>query len=132
MNKPEEVEAIRKYAGSRNLKIISTGFYHGWCDQNIDVDPVNLLAYFKHATEVITDTFHGSVMSIITGAKFAVKTRESNHFKLMNLLNEYGLSNRIFTKWTDIAETMNPEINYDKVNNEVEKRRGESMTILSK
>lgn len=132
MNKPEEVEAIRKYASSRNLKIISTGFYHGWCDQNIDVDPVNLLAYFKHATEVITDTFHGSVMSIITGAKFAVKTRESNHFKLMNLLNEYGLSNRIFTKWTDIAETMNPEINYDKVNNEVEKRRGESMTILSK
>lgn len=132
MNTPEEVDAIKKYARSRNMQIISPGFYHGWCDKNIDVDPINLLAYFKHATEVITDTFHGSVMSIITGAKFAVKTRESNHFKLKNLLNEYGLSNRIFIEWEKLAETMAPEIEYDSVNREVNKRRYESQSILYK
>lgn len=130
MNDHEEVNAIRQYAHERGLKTLSPGFYHEWCDINIDVDPINLLSYFKHATEVITDTFHGSVMSIITGAKFAVKTRESNHFKLNNLLNEYNLSDRIFTDWGQLASTMNLDINYDIVNQELARRQEESLTCL--
>lgn len=130
MNDPEEVRAIKEYAKSKGLKTLSPGFYHSWCDINVDVDPVNLLGYFKNATEVVTDTFHGSVMSIITGAKFAVKTRDSNHFKLSNLLAEYGISDRIFTDWDKLPETMAPDIDYIKVNAEVEKRRADSMEIL--
>lgn len=132
MNNPEEVNAIKDYAKTRGLKILSPGFYHSWCDINVDVDPIRLLAFFKNATEVITDTFHGSVMSIITGAKFAVKTRESNHFKLSNLLAEYGLSDRIFTDWSDLPQVMAPEIDYAKVNAEVERRRDESMAHLDR
>ena len=127
MNSPEEVEAICKYAKSRGLKTLSPGFYHEWCDYNINVDPITLLAYFKNAQEVVTDTFHGSVMSLITGAKFAVKTRDSNHLKLRNLLQEYGLESRIFQKWSDIASTMLPSIDYDRVNKEISIRRDESM-----
>lgn len=127
MNSPEEVEAIRNYAKSRGLKTLSPGFYHEWCDYNINVDPITLLTYFKNAQEVVTDTFHGSVMSLITGAKFAVKTRDSNHLKLMNLLQEYGLESRIFQKWSDIASTMRPSIDYDSVNKEIELRRDSSM-----
>lgn len=130
MNTPEEVESIRAYAKARGLKTLSPGFYHDWCDLNINVDPINLLAYFKYATEVVTDTFHGSVMSIITGAKLAVKTRESNHFKLKNLLAEYVLTDRIFTDWSQLALTMKPNIDYTKVNVEVEKRRMLSMSHL--
>ncbi len=130
MNSREEIEAIRDYARSRGLKTLSPGFYHDWCDYNIDVDPVNLLGYFKHATEVVTDTFHGSVMSLITGAKFAVKTRNSNHFKLRNLLKEYGLVQRIFQDWNSLSDTMTPEIDYVSVNKEIERRRSESMSHL--
>ena len=36
-----------------------------------------MLAYFKHAEEVITDTFHGSIFSIITQRKFATIIRKS-------------------------------------------------------
>ena len=90
------------------------------------------MAYFKYATEVITDTFHGSVMSLITNAKFAVKTRESNHLKLSNLLKEYGIENRIFTNWENIERTMLPDIDYGKVNMEISRRRAESMKHLDK
>lgn len=130
MNDPEEVNAIKAYAKSHGLRTLSPGFYHSWCDVNVDTDPIGLLAYFRNATEVVTDTFHGSVMSIITGAKLAVKTRESNHFKLSNLLAEYGISDRIFNDWGRLADTMAPDIDYGKVNREVEKRRSESMDIL--
>lgn len=130
MNSPEEVKAIRDYAKSRGLKTLSPGFYHEWCDYNIDVDPINLLSYFKNATEIVTDTFHGSVMSLITQAKFAVKTRDSNHFKLKNLLQEYGLESRIFNTWNDIASTMSPPIDYGYVDKEIAVRRKESMNHL--
>lgn len=132
MNTIEEVEAIKAYAKSQGLKTLSSGFYHEWCDINVDVDPINLLTYFKHAAEVVTDTFHGSIMSIITGAKLAVKTRESNHLKLKNLLLEYGLTDRIFTEWSQLAETIKPEIDYNNVNVEVEKRREASLLQLDR
>ena len=122
MNSSEEINAIRNYAKKRGLKTLSPGFY--------DVDPITLLSYFKNATEVVTDTFHGSVMSLITGAKFVVKTRDSNHLKLKNLLHEYGLESRIFQKWGDMASTMTPEIDYKIVNQEIEIRRMESTKHL--
>lgn len=132
MNTDEEVTAIKNYAKSKGLKILSPGFYHDWCDINVDVDPITLLTYFKHATEVVTDTFHGSVMSIITGAKFSVKTRESNSFKLKNLLAEYGLENRIFTEWSQLENVIRPDIDYGRVNVEVAKRRNQSMAHLER
>ena len=88
MNDATEIRAIRKYAKAHNLQIISAGFYHKWCDKNINVDPIRLLSYFRDAHRVITDTFHGSVMSILTNAEFAVKLR-GNGNKLGNLLEEY-------------------------------------------
>ena len=132
MNEPEEIEAIKAYAKSKGLKILSPGFYHGWCDYNVDVDPVKLLSYFKYAAEVVTDTFHGSVMSIITGAKFVVKTRESNHLKLSNLLSEYGLEERIFTDWSQLGQVMKPLIDIHRVDAEVSRRRNASMFQLEK
>lgn len=132
MNSPTEVEAIKLYARKHGLITVSPGFYHSWCDKCINVDPVELLGWFKYAAEVITDTFHGSVMSIITGSKFIVKTRESNHFKLYNLLDEYGLSERLLTDWENLASTMTPHIDYDSVRKEIEKRRSASMLELDK
>ncbi|MBD5251049.1 MAG: polysaccharide pyruvyl transferase family protein [Barnesiella sp.] len=132
MNSPEEVKAITDYARSKGLKTLSPGFYHKWCDYNIDVDPIELLSYFKNAREVVTDTFHGSVMSLITGARFVAKTRESNHLKLVNLLDEYGVADRIITRWEDLASTMAKPMDYEKINKEIERRRSESMAHLDK
>ncbi len=130
MNSPEEVAAIKKYAARKGLKTLSPGFYHKWCDYNVDVDPINLLGYFKNAREVVTDTFHGSVMSLITGATFVAKTRESNHLKLVNLLKEYGVDDRIITRWDDLGATMERQMDYAKINQEIERRRAESMEQL--
>lgn len=130
MNEQEEVEAIKKYAKSQGLKIVSAGFYHSWCDYNVDVDPIKLLAYFKYADIVVTDTFHGSVLSLITEAQFIAKSRESNHFKLLNLLKEYGADNRLIEEWGKMDEKFQSDIDYSKVNIEIERRRDKSMEAL--
>lgn len=130
MNSVEEYTAIKSFAKSKGLKTLSPGFYHSWCDINVDVDPITLLTYFRDSVCVVTDTFHGAVMSLISGAKLVVKTRESNHFKLSNLLAEYNLNNRILTNWEDLPSVMDQDIDYSAVEKEIIERRTNSMNHL--
>lgn len=130
MNQPKEIEAIQEFAKSHQLKIVSAGFYHKWCDYNINTDPINLLHYFANAQYVITDTFHGSVMSIITNKQMAVITRNNSN-KLYNLLQEYGLTDRITDNELKFDKIFCHMVDFDKVNKEIESRRAQSMSFLS-
>lgn len=131
MNSNEEVKEIRAYAKKHNLTIISAGFYHKWCDKNINVDPISLLAYFRDATCAVTDTFHGSVLSILNNTELAVRVR-SNSNKLQNLLEEYKLSDRILRENDCLEDKFNIKINWEQVNEELEKRRALSWNYLNK
>jgi len=128
MNDKDEVEKIRKFAKAKNLKIAGVGFYHKWCDCNINVDPVELLHYFKKAKYVVTDTFHGSVLSIVTNTNFAVIPRNNTN-KLFNLLAEYNLSNRVIDG-DSVSKVLDHDINFDEVNAELVRRREESMAFV--
>lgn len=130
MNDKTEVEKIKEYARDNNLKIVSPGFYHSWTDYNINVDPVELLRYFKYAQCVVTDTFHGSVMSIITGKEMAVRLR-GNTNKLLNLLQEYNLTDRIIDKNCNLTTVFSSKIDQKKLETEVIRRRKDSMSYLS-
>ena len=132
MDTEEEVSAIRSYAEKNGLEIVSPGMYHPWVDKNINVDPVNLLAWFKFANCVVTDTFHGCVMSIICDTPMAVCTRDSNHFKLFNLLVEYGLDSRIVDKWGKLEGILDTPVDFVPVRMQVENRRSDSMNFLDK
>ena len=131
MNEPKEVESIKAFAKERNLKIVSPGFYHGWVDKNVNPAYDNTLSWFKYAEYVVTDTFHGAVMSLITNREMAVKVRDNGN-KLVNLLNEYGLTDRL------IDETWNLEIIFEKpidwgyTNKQIEERRQNSLDYLKR
>lgn len=129
MNSSDEVARIKAYAKSRGLKIVSPGFYHKWVDHNVNADPVELLAYFKGATVVITDTFHGAVMSLITGREFTVKLRD-NANKLLNLLEEYKLTARVLSDEWNLEKVFSEKIDYAAVNAEIARRRAASMDYL--
>ena len=117
----------------KGLKLVSPGFYHAWCDYNLNVDPIDLLKFFRFADGIVTDTFHGCVMSIITNSSFVVKTRASNYNKLYNLLGEYSLSNRMISDFhlAILQSIFEQKIDWLNVNQEVERRRKESMSFLN-
>ena len=131
LNNPKEYQAILDFAHKKGLIVVCPGFFHKWADKNINTDPVELLRYFKYAESVVTDTFHGAVMSIITGRNLAVKIRDNGN-KLMNLLNEYGLSERVISDdWNIESVFANPQDNIF-VASEVERRRKLSMDYLGR
>lgn len=131
LNEPKEYQAILDYAHKNGLVVVCPGFFHKWADKNINTDPIELLRYFKYAECVVTDTFHGAVMSIITGRNLAVKIRDNGN-KLMNLLNEYGLSERVISEDWDLECVFSNTQNNEFVASEVVRRRKASMDYLGR
>ncbi len=128
-NLPCEVEEIRRFARNHGLKILSVGYHHRWCDKSINVSPEQLLAYVKNAEFVITDTFHGAVLSILCNTQFSAKVRNNSN-KLQFLLQEYGLQGRLVQDFSMLESVANKPIDYCSVNQILVQRRAESRRFL--
>lgn len=83
----------------------------------------------KNATLVVTDTFHGSVMSIICNTSAVVKLR-GNQNKLRFLLSEYGLQDRTISDFSEMESVADKSVDFDKVNAAIRERRAASMKFL--
>ena len=113
-NRTEEAEAIQNFAHSRGLKTVSIGNFQSWTDLKIEASPFELLGYIKNAAYVVTDTFHGTVFSIILEKKFGTIIRESNQQKLSSLLSRFGLSGRQIGSLDKLSEILDAEIDFAK------------------
>lgn len=124
-----EASWIKQYAKSKGLKVYAIGGIQSCADKFVSCSPFEVLAYFKHAEEVITDTFHGSIFSIITQRKFAAIIRKSvgdsygNEEKLGDLLKRLSLSNRITTEISKVSNINNNSIDYDNIKDVLNKHR---------
>ncbi|KUG58194.1 hypothetical protein AVL63_06920 [Nesterenkonia jeotgali] len=117
----DENAVIKRYAKEINARVISFGGNQGSTDQFVDCDPFTLLAYFRDAAAVITDTFHGTIFSIINEVPFATIVRSTqggesgNREKLSSLLGHFGLSDRILKNTEGLRELIAEPIDFKSV-----------------
>lgn len=130
LNDVEEVAQIKAFCAKYNLKIVSPGFYHKWADTNLNVNPLELLQVIKHAEYVITDTFHGSVMSILLNTPFAVKLRDKNINKITYLLESLGVISQQIYNFSDLEKVLLKPINWQKTNKNIEILREQGIAYL--
>lgn len=128
----QEEQYIKKFAKKHNRTIISLGFYQKIADKNLIVDPFTVLAYFKKADFVITDTFHGSVFSIKTNTKFCTIIRPSNRNKLQFLLCKMKHQKQTVEKLTDIEERYLSDIDFDESNIIISEEQQKTLQYLRK
>lgn len=135
----EENKILKEYAKKRKLKILCFGGVQSCCDEFIDCNPFELLAYFRDAEAIITDTFHGTIFSIINNKQFGTIIRKSinntygNEEKLGFLLDFYGLSNQKIIDNIDlIDEILENDIDYLTVNKKLQIERENSYEFLKK
>lgn len=133
-------EKLRKITG---YKIVSINH----CDEFVkysekyadyipyDVGPSEWINLIKNAEYVCTDSFHGTVFSIIFNKQFfsfrryAKKNKFSTNSRLDTLLKTSGIDNRIFTgeeNEIDIKSIIADKINYELANKRIEDYRNES------
>ena len=131
INKKEEISAIKRFAKEHGKKLISFGVYQRWCDKNVLCDPFQLIGYFLHADYVITDTFHGTVLSIKCNRPFATIIRDSNKNKISDLLSRFNLENRA-VDIQHLGAVLDSPINYDIVNKVIRLERERTLEYLKK
>lgn len=129
MNSHEEIASIRNFAKKHGQKIVSVGMYHKWCDKNIVASPIEMIPWIKNAKYVVTDTFHGAVVSLICNTPMIVKIR-GNSNKLEFLLSEYGLTDRIIDNIDQIESVAAKDIDFDNINENILAKREASMRFL--
>jgi hypothetical protein len=129
MDSTKEIEEIREFARKNHLCIVSCGYYHPWCDENIDASPQEFLEMVKNSEYIITDTFHGTVFSLIAKKPF-VSIIRGNGFKLKTLLCESGMDDRIAGPSNSLIGVLNKKIDYNPFNSWYELSRNESLMFL--
>lgn len=132
----QEASVIRAYAKKQGWKIYAIGGVHPCADRYIDCSPFEVLAYFGNAQAVVTDTFHGSIFSVITKRKFVTIVRKSvgisygNEEKLSDLLQRLGLSDRMTADVESVGDIMEQEIDYQAVDVILETERQRTREYL--
>ena len=128
----KEIAAIRTFARKYNKKLISIGFYFSWCDDTVIPTPFEVLGYIKQADYIITDTFHGSVMSLKFNRPFVALVRDSNRQKMTSLLSQFGLTDRIVDNVDYLENKILQIIDYDKVNSLLKIERERALDYLKR
>lgn len=132
----EEAKYIKILAKEKGLKVYSIGGAQPYADKFIDCSPFEVLTYFKNAEYIITDTFHGSIFSIINQKPFVTLVRKSmgnsygNEEKLTYLLQKMCLKDRITYDVNNINKIFEKEIDYIKTNEIIKQERNKTIEYL--
>lgn len=105
----EQINAVISACHKRGYKIISVGKYFKWCDLSVAADPFEFLGYVNNAECVITDTFHGTVFSILYRKNF-VEVNPAQ--KIKNMLSDFGLNNCVISNVTEIESIIDKKTDY--------------------
>jgi len=94
------------------------------------------IAEFVHmiskASFVITDSFHGACICVIFNKPFICAAKASRGTSRFELFDKLGLSNRIMNRDKLDISIVDSKIDWDEVNNKLDKMRVESYKWLSK
>lgn len=142
-NHRKVVEKIKKETG---LKLITCPFMDEFveCDlsfgdeQRFDVGPIDFLNLIRNAEYVCTDSFHGSVFSILNHKKFITFNRfdegekQSRNSRIESLFSLLGLESRRYSiNKTDLIDMLERPIDYMAVDESLDKLRKESYAFLA-
>jgi len=94
---PAEEDFAKLIAETYELKIVSIGKYNRIADINLlDASPAEWVGAHRQASYVMTNTFHGTVFSLISQKPFTVFVPPHKMTKVKDLLGDLGLENRLF------------------------------------
>ena len=108
-------DVLIAYAKKNNFKIVAINFETEKYDYNAPYSPQEVLSLFKYASMVFTNTFHGTVFSIIFERQFMVPILSGKKDKTYMLLEQLNLKSRAIFKSNDIINEVNNVIDYTNV-----------------
>lgn len=141
-NNPEHRKLVKELSKKTGYKIVALTHLDSYlkCDNNYadyepyDVGPMEFVNLVKNAKMIFTDSFHGTVFSLIfnkefyTFKRFNKKAKLSTNTRLESLLSIFDLKGRYFSSIADFQR--NSEIDYTMVNDKIANLREKSIEYL--
>lgn len=133
-----------KLSADSGCKLVNLAHMKGFCsedekmsgDKLFDVSPELFVCLIKNAEYVCTDSFHGTVFSIIynksffTFERFKTDMEESTNGRIYSLLNMLGLRNRLVENNVVYESLQKSTIYWTAVNCKLELKKQESKSFL--
>jgi hypothetical protein len=130
---PAEEQFAKLLAETYNLKIVSIGKPNDIADINlIDASPNEWVGAHRQASYIMTNTFHGTVFSLLSQKPFTVFVPPHKVIKVKDLLGDLGLENRLFSAQikTQLEKEELFNIDYQSVSKILESKILESKKYL--
>lgn len=145
-NNPEQREFADKIRKITGYKIVSLLHMDEYIKSDInfpdyapyDIGPEEFVNLIRNAEIILTDSFHGTVFSVLNGKKFFTFRRFkegsvlSTNSRMHSLFNLLDLHERFITADEDVEKVLNLEIDYEKVWDRIDKNRKKSYEYLVK
>ena len=137
----EQIKVLRRESGLKVVNLPHIDNYHAM-DDNLgdinlfDVDPFDFIRLIRDAEYVVTDSFHGSVFSILMHTKFLTFYRKpasekgNTNSRIDSLFNIFGLTDRLYKD--SIFSSIKRDIDWDYVDNKVADMRRNSLEFFKK
>lgn len=130
---------IRNFALKKNLKVIMLPFKeYSTQYENIDYydcNPIEFISLIKNSSYVFTDSFHGSVFSVIFHKNFVALKRQQNEAatqtgRITDLLNDINLNDRYISDLSKMESVMENVIDFEYADKIIEEKRQKSLAFL--
>lgn len=131
-----ENAAVREFARARGADVLGFGGLQECADRFVECSPFELLAYFRDAEAVVTDTFHGTIFSLVNQRPFATIVRPSkghaygNEEKLMYLLRTFGVTSQRWDGGRGLEELLGHPVDQAQVQRVLTEERARSLDYL--
>ena len=119
----EMIQQVKHFAQKTGLPLYSFGFLNEWCDRSISCSPLEFLGYLRQASYVVTDTFHGTVMSLQYKKRLACMDPKKQ--KISSMASMLGIDMSQLS-----LDNMENEIPYSEIGETIDQLRHQSIAFL--
>lgn len=135
--KEDIIEKVSKSTGLPQITVMVENYFSevGSSGLNSCIYPPveDWIQGFKDADYVVTDSFHGTVISIIFHKPFvAIVNKKRGADRFTSLLSQLHLENRLVDNAEEALALLNSKIDYEAVDAVLDKKRQDSINFLKK
>lgn len=127
----EYAKKIKKETGLKIIRI-SPSIYFKFKIGQLEYLPTleRFMELFKNAEYVLTDSFHGTVFSIIYNRKMIDILPGKTGTRIRSILSLFGIEDRIVCDYSDMS-ILKKKLDFVKINEVLKKQREESIKLLN-
>jgi polysaccharide pyruvyl transferase WcaK-like protein len=125
------ISQARSFAARKGLPLCAVGYRAKWADHNfVNASPEDWVSTFERSEYVLTNTFHGTIFSILLGKQFVTEYNPAIESKTKGMMEYLGLSARILRQDVLMEDILHAAWEYRAVKQQIDKKTKEADKFL--